>query len=168
MTQEELEREKLELERTKLEQDRERWAAEAAFREREVAIAESEQVRRDAELDLKREEQAASGWRNPLVVAILAATVAAAGSAAVTVINGILQRRIESQKSESARILQMIKTGDPDKGAGNLRFLLEAGLVDDPERVERLGAYLAKRTPGTGAVLPAGLTVSGSSSSSNL
>lgn len=54
--------------------DREKWRIEKGFRERELVIKE-------AELELRRNEQAGSGWRNPLVVAILAATVAAAGNA---------------------------------------------------------------------------------------
>ena len=47
--------------------EREKWHIERAFRERELAIKEGE-------LGLRRKEQAGSGWRNPLVVAILAAT----------------------------------------------------------------------------------------------
>jgi len=127
--------------------DREKWDAEKGFRERELAIKETE-------LELRRKEQTGSGWRNPLVVAILAATVAAAGNAVVAVVNGRLERDLESQKSEQARILEMIKTGDPDKAADNLEFLLKAGLIDDPGRVQRIEKYLAARTPGNGPALP--------------
>src|SRR5712692_215741 len=105
--------------------DREKWDIERGFRERELAIKEGE-------LELHHKEQAGSGWRNPLVVAILAATAAAAGNAVVVVVNGRLQCDLESQKSEQTRILEMIRTGDPDKAADNLEFLLKTGLIDDP------------------------------------
>ena len=82
--------------------DREKWESEKASRERELAIKE-------AELELRREEQAGSGWRNPPVVAILAATAAAAGNAVVAIVNGHLQRDLESEKSEQTRILGEVK-----------------------------------------------------------
>jgi hypothetical protein len=106
----------------------EKWEAERTFREREISIKEREQAIKEAELTLKKEEHAISQWRNPLVVAIFAAAVAASGNAVVAFTNGAFQRQLESQKSEQARILEMIKTGDADKAAENLRFLLDAGL----------------------------------------
>src|SRR6516164_6131394 len=66
------------------------------------------------ELEIKEREQNRSTWSNPLVVAILAAAVAGLSSAAVTVINGKLQRDIEDSRSEASRILEMSKTGEPD------------------------------------------------------
>lgn len=134
--------------------EREKWETDAAFREREISLKEKEHEYRGAELELKRQEQASSGWRNPLVVAILAATIAASGNAVVTVVNGSLQRRLENEKSEQARILEMIKTGDPDKAAKNLEFLLEAGLISHPQIQTELRNYLANRKPGSGPTLP--------------
>lgn len=84
----------------------------------------------------------------------MAATVAAIGNAAVTVVNGILQRQLEDEKSEQTRILEMIKTGDPDKAANNLEFLLKAGLISDPARQAKLREFLATREPGSGPTLP--------------
>jgi len=127
--------------------DREKLDIEMEFRKRELAVKEGE-------LDLHRKEQAGSGWRNPLVVAIMAATVAAAGNAVVAVVNGRLERSLESQKSEQARILEMIKTGDPDKAADNLEFLLKTGLIDDAGRAEKIQKFLANRVPGNGPALP--------------
>jgi hypothetical protein len=135
--------------------DREKWEVENKFRERELAIKEGE-------LELQRQDQKGSGWRNPLVVAILAATAAAAGNAVVAVINGHLERDLEAQKSEQTRILEMIKTGDPDKAADNLDFLLKTGLIDDAGRAQRIQRFLDSRTPGNGPSLP---TASGAVSS---
>jgi V8-like Glu-specific endopeptidase len=134
--------------------DREKWETDKTFREREIAVKEREQANREAELDLKRKEQASSGWRNPLVVAIIAATLAAVGNAVVSVVNGNLQRRLENEKSEQTRILEMIKTGDPDKAATNLEFLLEAGLISDSELQAKLREFLTQRKPGSGPTLP--------------
>jgi len=118
------------------------------------------------ELDLKQQEQQRSKWTNPLVVAILAAAVAGLGSAVVAMINGRLQRdieqskaaeslRIEESRSEAVRILEMIKTGEPDKAAGNLQFLIDTGLISNKERVAQIEHYLSTRQPGTGPYLPA-------------
>ena len=95
------------------------------------------------------------------MVAILAAAVAGFSSAAVAVINGHLQReieknksieslRIEESRSEAVRILEMIKTGEPDKAASNLQFLIDTGLITEKARVQHIQSYLAQRKPGTG------------------
>jgi hypothetical protein len=118
------------------------------------------------ELDLKQKEQQRSNWSNPLVVAILAAAVAGLSNAFVAMINGRLQRqieqskaaeslRIEESRSEAGRILEMIKTGEPDKAAGNLKFLIDTGLISNEERVAQIQRYLSTRQPGTGPFLPA-------------
>jgi lysozyme len=98
---------------------------------------------------------AESLWKSPLIVAIFAAAVAALGNAGVVFENASSQRTLEKQKAESARLLEAIKTGDPDAAAVNLRFLVATGLVTDPNVREKLGAYLHQRKPGSGPVLPA-------------
>jgi hypothetical protein len=100
------------------------------------------------------------------VVAILAAAVAGLGNAFVAMINGGLQRQIEQTKaadslrmeesrSEAGRILEMIKTGEPDKAASNLKFLIDTGLISNKQRVAQIQGYLSTRQPGTGPFLPA-------------
>jgi hypothetical protein len=133
----------------------ERWQRESAFREREVTVKEREQSLKAQELELRRKEQTNSGWRNPLVVAIIAASVAALGNAAVALTNGILQRQLEDEKAEQARVLEMIKTGSADKAAENLAFLINIGLVTKKVHVEKLAAFLKQRQNGEGPVLPA-------------
>jgi hypothetical protein len=90
-----------------------------------------------------------------LVVAILAATAAAVGNAVVAVVNGGQQVALEDSKAESARILEMTKTGDTEAAARNLDFLLHAGLIANPDRVKKVTAFLANRAPGAGPSLPA-------------
>lgn len=124
--------------------DREKWEAERAFREREVALKERELV----------QTRAAARWKSPVVVAILAAAVAAAGNAIVAYTNASSQTKLEAQKAEQARILEVIKTGSPDKAAENLQFLVDAGLVSDPTVRRKLSGFLAKRSPGSGPTLP--------------
>jgi hypothetical protein len=145
--------------------DRERWEADIRLRERELAVKEREQETNSREVDAKIKELKRAKWNNPLVIAVLAAAVAAAGNAAVALINGVEQRAqderraitesdLEEGKAETARILEVLKTNDPDKAAVNLEFLLKAGLISNDERRKNLLAYLAKRTPGQGAALP--------------
>jgi len=150
----------------RLEFDREKWRAETEVRARELALFEREQANKDAELALRRDEQARSRWTNPLVVAILAAALAAVSNAVIAVVNGKLQRAleaskrdaelaIEESKAESVRILEMIKTGETETAAKNLTFLLDTGLVTGTPRAVRLREFLAHRQPGTGPALPA-------------
>jgi hypothetical protein len=125
----------------RLQFEREKWAADLRLRERE--------------LDLREEEQRQARWRSPLTVAIFAAALAAAGNAVVAFVNGNSQRDLEDGKAESERILEMIKTGDPDSAADNLQFLLDSGLIADQTRVAKLASYLKTRGAGTGPALPA-------------
>jgi hypothetical protein len=128
--------------REKFEFERDKWRAEFDVRRREAS--------------LKEKETASARWRSPLVVAIFAATVAAIGNAVVAYVNGSQQLVLEHDKAESARIFEMIKTGDEEKAAQNLRFLLKTGLISDPSRVDKLTAFLdAPRPHGTGPALPA-------------
>jgi tetratricopeptide (TPR) repeat protein len=133
--------------------EREKWEAEKTFREREISIKEREQANKEAELDLKKGEPPASWWRDPLVIAIIAAAIAAAGNIFLAYLNGELQRQLEAQKSEYTRILEMIRTGDPDQVAENLKFLLEAGLIDDRDTYKEIDEFLKTREPGSGPAL---------------
>jgi hypothetical protein len=68
------------------------------------------------------------------------------------------QLTVEETRSESARILEMIKTADPDKAATNLECLLKTGLIGNETRKENLTKYLAERKPGQGPSLSSGNT----------
>ncbi len=76
--------------------------------------------------------------------AIYAATITAVSALGVAIYNGYRNRQIEASKDEAARILEMIRTGDVRTAAKNLKFLLEAGLIDDPERRQKIQLYLDK------------------------
>ncbi|MEW6427911.1 MAG: DUF4019 domain-containing protein [Thermodesulfobacteriota bacterium] len=136
--------------------EREKWDFDKGVRERELNL-------REAEIEIARQESTSSQWRNPLVLAIFAAAIAAAGNAVVAVVNGNLQRDLEDQKSEQTRILEVIKVGgNPDKAAENLDFLLKAGLIRNPVQVNTLSKFLAERKPGTGPSLPSSGNTTGS------
>jgi hypothetical protein len=141
--------------------EREKWEAEKVFRERELAIQElelgiksREQDTKEAEIELKKNEDARSRWSNPLVVAFAAAAVAALATLFVALLNGKYAREVEDQRAEEARILEVIKTGNPDKAAENLTFLLNAGLINDPSTKPKIEAFLHSRQKGSGPFLP--------------
>jgi Trypsin-like peptidase domain len=140
--------------------DQKKWEVEVGFREREVRVLEREQTTKEKDIELKEKEFRQPGWKNPLVVAILAATVAAAGNAAVAFLNGIQQRNLERERAEEARILEVLKTGDPDKAAENLTFLLDAGLISNDQTRRQLSQFIEKREPGTGPALAAATSAS--------
>jgi hypothetical protein len=134
--------------------DREKWEFEKAAKLRELAIAEREQTVKEGELEIKRKDQASSQWRSPLIVGIFAAAIAACGNAWVSYSNANALRDLEALKAEQTRLLEMIKTGDPDKAAENLRFLINAGLIADSSLRTSVTEFLAKRKPGSGPALP--------------
>jgi len=97
--------------------EREKFEREMALKEREVTAHEVETRR--------------ARWTSPLVLAIVAATVAGVANAVVASLNADYQRQAEAEKTESARILQVIQTGDPKAATANLQFLMEAGLISE-------------------------------------
>lgn len=136
--------------------EREKWQADLRLRERELSLKEDG-------LRFKHREVHRSRWANPLVLAVLAAALAAAGNAAVAHINGTAQRElevarttsqetIEETKAEAARILEVIKT-DPKVALQNLAFLVDVGLITNPERRAAITEYLKKTPPGQGPSL---------------
>lgn len=132
-----------------------RWVAESMLRDREVTVKERKAHCKERELALKEVELREGRWRNPLVVGIVAAALAAAGNAYVAYHNAAAQRQIEAEKAEQERILEMIKTGDRDSAAENLRFLIESGLIVNQELRDRLEKFLDSRKSNTGPALPA-------------
>jgi N-acetyl-anhydromuramyl-L-alanine amidase AmpD len=122
--------------------------------DKELVLREREVVVKERELELKRQEASASAWRSPLVLSVLGVTLAAIGNAAVSYITAGQQRELEDRKSEQSRILEMLKTGNADKAAENLRFLVEAGLISDKTLIASLNQFQQQRKPGTGPSLP--------------
>ncbi len=93
-------------------------------------------------------------WLNPIIVAILAAAVAGIGNAGVALLNAKSQADLDKQRAEQQRILEVIKTGNTEAAAANLRFLLNAGLIADASTRTKLAAFLTARRPGQGPSLP--------------
>jgi len=123
--------------------EREKWSADHELRKREIAIKEREASR--------------WSWSTPLVAlgaAVIGAAVGAGGNAYVAWLNGQQATVLEESKAEAARILEMIKTGDPEKAADNLKFLVDAGLISDADRRKNIQNFLAHRPAGKGPALP--------------
>jgi hypothetical protein len=133
--------------------EREAQRLDLQLKRGQLAIQRQEAALQDREL-AKPANASTWNWGSPLVVAVFAAAVAALGNALVALLNGRSQWALERSKSESDRILEVVKTGDPEKAATNLRFLVDAGLVSEPKRVEQIHTYLANRQAGGGIALP--------------
>jgi hypothetical protein len=140
-------------EQSPLKLEHERWLGEYELRKREIEIKERDQSR--------------SRWSSPVVLAVLAAALAGLSNAAVHWQEGSLQRRLEADKAvqarimeetkaEAARIFEVIRTGEPDKAATNLKFLVDTGLITNSGRVEKIQAFLVNRPDGGGPALPVG------------
>jgi hypothetical protein len=121
-------------EQSPFEFEREKWLGEYELRKREIEIKEREQSR--------------SRWSNPVVLAVLAAALAGLSNAAATWLNGVEQRNLEAERAEQAKtmeetkaeaacIFEVIKTGDADKSAANLKFLVDTGLISNADRIKK-------------------------------
>lgn len=104
------------------------------------------------ELDLRKAEVERARWQSPLTLAVIAAIIGLLSNAVVAWLNGSTQSELEKTKAEAARIIEALKTGDPDVAAENLKLLVEAGLVR--ESANEIRSYLRSRNPGQGARLP--------------
>jgi hypothetical protein len=122
--------------------------------------AEQEHQIRLRELGLKEAETKRSRWSSPLVLSIIAAAIAAVGNGYISWLNGAnqlaiestrnaSQKEIEQEKAEAARILEATKSSSPKEAAEKIRFLIEVGLISDPNRRAALEAYLKPEKPAT-------------------
>ncbi|CAN7779013.1 hypothetical protein LJR290_007987 [Variovorax sp. LjRoot290] len=127
--------------------EQDRWEAEFALKQRE-------QKSREQDLELRRRQATTLSWHSPLVLAVLAAATAALGNAAVALLNGRQQVALETARSEGARMLEMIKTGDPRTAKVNLKFLLDAGLITDEKTAKALDTFLKQTPAGSFPSLP--------------
>jgi hypothetical protein len=84
----------------------------------------------------------------------MGAAIAAFGSAYVSWQNNSANLGLETFKAESARIFEIVKTGDPNKAAQNLRFLLDTGLIQNSATSTSISNYLKGRKVGEGVSLP--------------
>lgn len=119
---------------------------------KKLEVLERETLIKERELELKIREAGKSAWRSPLVVSILAASLAAASSAWIAYYNAEVNRAQHRRAAENARILQMLNA-DTEQAASNLQFLLDTELVTDPQLRASIQAYLQSREPGQGPSL---------------
>jgi hypothetical protein len=130
--------------------EREKWQAELRLKERKLSL-------REEELRFKQREQQQSKWSNPLVLAVLAAALAAAGNATVAYINGGAQRELEEARGKGQEIIEERRAvaeamkGDPLK---NLSLLVEVGLITNSARRDAIVEYVKKTSPSNGPSLP--------------
>jgi hypothetical protein len=80
---------------------------------------------------------------------------------AVTLINAQESRTLEAMKAEHARILAAIQSPSPNQNAENLSFLLESGLVSNPETAAKIRSFLLQRKPNTGPALSGSVQIDG-------
>lgn len=94
---------------------------------------------RSEELELRREElrqnaakSRIGGWSSPVTLTLLGGAITILSGMALATWQGSGNLKLERQKFESALILKAIETGDQQVAAKNLLFLLNLGLISDP------------------------------------
>lgn len=146
--QEARDNEELELRKRQFDFEREKWKSDNSRAQEELKL-------RGDEVAAKLDEIRRARWSSPLVLSVLAASVAAASNAYIALMNADNQRSLEANKSaqtrdfetekaELARIQEAVK--DPCKAAASINALLEAGLVTDLTRRTRLTTYVSARS----------------------
>ena len=128
--------------------DAARWRAELALKQAEVDL-------RRRELEVRAAEARVAPWRSPLALAIGAAAIAAIANVVVAYVNSSNQLRVEAQRAEAQRILEAIRTDDPDQAWVSLEFLVLSGLVEEPI-ASRIKAYLGETPRAETVLFPAG------------
>jgi hypothetical protein len=127
--------------------EREKWDAEQFWHQAELSL-------RREELESRQGELARSRWTHPLVVVIIGGCLTALFGMLTTYWNNQASQAQETARAEAARILEVVKTGDPDTAAKNLQFLASVGLVTDERVSQKLRDYIINRLPGQGISLP--------------
>lgn len=120
--------------------DQERWREELALKSREIDL-------REREIELAAGRQRAERWRNPLTVAVVAAALAGFFNAYVAYANNNAQLELETAKAESARILEVLKIGDPARVRENLTFLVQVGLIESAGLRRGISSLSRERPP---------------------
>jgi hypothetical protein len=135
--------------------------ADQEWKEREYQLqlraqnsADEELRLKQRDLDVRVQEQARSRWTSPLMVAIMTAALAGIINLVLAALNNHYQNETKREKIEAARVAEMIKTGDIKTAIGNLKFLIETGLIRNPDLKKSIQAYLDTH-PDSGPVLPA-------------
>ncbi len=153
---------KLRMDAARLEENK--FEYEKQYRQQELELREKDYLLRSSELQSKEDEVRRQHWFSPLFLAILAAAIAASGNAIVSYLNNSSANkletlktestfRLEESKAEAARILEGIKTGNTEKAAENLEFLVQANLISEHKRAAIM-VYLLARKRGQGPSLP--------------
>lgn len=70
--------------------------------------------------------------KSPILLPLWVAVLSLFGGVLVAAVQGCFNTQIEKGKSQASLILKAIETGDVEKSATNLRFLIKAGLLKDP------------------------------------
>jgi hypothetical protein len=138
--------------------EREKWVADQRSKQDELTLKQRELVLRETEARRAR-------WWNPLVLAVFTAGLAGAGNVVANFYSNSQQRiadadkakqteKLESEKAEANLILELVKTGNPDRAAENLKFLVDTKLITSQTRRDDIEAYIKQRKEGQGVAVP--------------
>src|SRR5580698_5377846 len=108
--------------------EREKWIAECEFRRQDLEIRSREEDRLREKLKIKARERRSDRWLNPLVLAIVGATIAGMTNIVADIYSADSQLNDEAVKAESERILKVIGP-DTDQTVKDLKFLAQVGLI---------------------------------------
>lgn len=117
---------------------------------KDLSLGEREVQNKAQQAEGRRSDAEKGSNLGPILIAVWTTAIAALGNGVVSWFNGQQMHRLESEKAQSAVILEVVKTNSPDKAANNLAFLVEIGVISQEQAGERLRNYLKTRVVGQG------------------
>jgi hypothetical protein len=134
----------------------------------EDRIKQSELRLKELEIRLKESELASkrSFTFSPLAATVVAAFLGVLGTLVASIVQGRNNTVLERQKAESGLIAKLLETGDAQKAAENISFLIDAGIITEYDRKRLLRAIkqhnpvLPSQGPETFEPTPSGFQLS--------
>jgi len=137
-------------------------------KKRELDLRERELAARERELGAREAEIKRSPWLNPLVIALVGATLGLIGNAVIVVLNNRNSLVLERARMQSNLILEVSKS-DQQNNCKNLIFFVEVGFLEDTGgRIRHTCFYEPQQAPTLGQPQQASVLLPGNPELSSL
>jgi hypothetical protein len=111
---------------------------EYELKQLELALKDREVTAREREVAGKEQMPHTLWWKDPLIVGLVGAILALGGNIATNILTNHASAQAERVRAQSNLVLAVIKTnGNTADSCGNLIFVVNIGLLDDPNNAIR-------------------------------
>jgi hypothetical protein len=111
---------------------------EYELKQLELTLKDREVTAREREVAAKDKEPHVPWWKNPLIIGLVGAILALGGNILTNILTNRASAEAERVRAQSSLVLAVIKTnGNTADSCGNLIFVVNIGLLDDPNNAIR-------------------------------